>query len=84
MNLKSPYPMDKDINKKGKKINNLEAIMNQMSQNCLHTCDKRLLFSFIEKFQGIFDYICNIKEVEEDEIISIMDKLSMKHMQYDI
>ena len=234
MNLKSSYPlMDKAINKKGKKINNLEAIMNQMSQNCLHTCDKRLLFSiyklsndtstsegalirmseypdddmemvsiiiipnllfrqdvfrvtfsnpitnestknllfseqvknnkvinninnnydsiefitakyinymnadamntykqmttnekisfdvsilrntdfsksldndiesrranlfknydedvrifsFIEKFQGIFDYICNIKEVEEDEIISIMDKLSMKHMQYDI
>lgn len=31
MNLKSPYPMDKDINKKGKKINNLEAIMNQVS-----------------------------------------------------
>lgn len=45
MNLKSSYPlMDKAINK-GKKINNLEAIMNQMSQNRLHTCDKRLLFS---------------------------------------
>lgn len=233
MNLKSPYPMDKDINKKGKKINNLEAIMNQVSQNRLHTYGKRLLFSiyklsndtstsegalirmseypdddmemvsviiipnllfrqdvfrvtfsnpitnesakyllfseqvknnkvinniinnynsiefitakyinymnadamntykqmttnekisfdvsilrntdfsksldndiesrranlfknydedvrifsFIEKFQGIFDYICNIKEVEEDEIISIMNKLSMEHMQYDI
>lgn len=46
MNLKSSYPlMDKAINKKGKKINNLEAIMNQMSQNRLHTYGKRLLFS---------------------------------------